>query len=99
MIIGVSGKAQSGKDTVCKMIAYTIWYYKYSQRLKPFGVDGYNNCTDKNQYYVLLNSIDWHQTSFARKLKKECKRKGRNPADADRRNPELLFQCHLGHDG
>ena len=69
MIIGVSGKAQSGKDTVSKMIAYVVWYYKYSQRLKPFGVDNYNNCTDKNQYYVLLNSIDWHQTSFARKLK------------------------------
>lgn len=69
MIIGVSGKAQSGKDTVSKMIAYVVWYYKYSQRLNSFGVDDYNNCTDKNRYYVLLNSIDWHQTSFARKLK------------------------------
>lgn len=64
MIIGVSGKAQSGKDTVCKMILYTIWYYNHSQRLKPFGINDYSNCT----YNILLNSI-WHQTSFARKLK------------------------------
>mgnify|MGYP003307110260 CR=1 FL=1 len=51
MIIGVSGKAQSGKDTVSKMIAYTIWYYNYSQRLEPFGIDHYKECVT---YYDTL---------------------------------------------
>lgn len=63
MIIGISGKAQSGKDTVCKMIAYTIWYYNYSQRLEPFGIDHYNS----NQYAIWR--IDWYRNSFANKLK------------------------------
>ena len=67
MIIGISGKAQSGKDTVCKMIAYTIWYYNYSQRLSPFGIEHYNE--QVLQYYNLINRIDWYQTSFADKLK------------------------------
>ena len=63
MIIGISGKAQSGKDTVCKMIAYTIWYYNYSQRLEPFGIDHY-----KDHTYAIWNT-DWIHTSFANKLK------------------------------
>ena len=63
MIIGISGKAQSGKDTVCKMIAYTIWYYNYSQRLEPFGIDHY-----KGYSYMIWNT-DWIHTSFANKLK------------------------------
>lgn len=67
MIIGVSGKAQSGKDTVSKMIAYTIWYYNYSQRLEPFGIEHYNE--QMLQYYNIINRIDWYQTSFADKLK------------------------------
>ena len=67
MIIGISGKAQSGKDTVCKMIVYTLWYYNYSQRLSPFGIEHYNE--QVLQYYNLINRIDWYQTSFADKLK------------------------------
>ena len=63
MIIGVSGKAQSGKDTVSKMIVYTIWYYNYSQRLEPFGIDHYNS----HQYTIWRT--DWHHNSFANKLK------------------------------
>lgn len=63
MIIGISGKAQSGKDTVCKMIAYTVWYYNYSQRLEPFGIDHYKDYT-----YAIWN-IGWIHTSFANKLK------------------------------
>lgn len=63
MIIGISGKAQSGKDTVCKMITYTIWYYNYSQRLEPFGIDHYNS----NQYARW--GTGWYHTSFANKLK------------------------------
>ena len=66
MIIGVSGKAQSGKDTVSKMIRYTIWYYKYSQRLKPFGVDHYTECYNNSS--VLCRY--WYHTSFANKLKR-----------------------------
>lgn len=63
MIIGISGKAQSGKDTVCKMIAYTIWYYNYSQRLEPFGIAHY-----KDHTYAIWGT-DWIHTSFANKLK------------------------------
>lgn len=65
MIIGISGKAQSGKDTVCKMLRYTIWYYKTSQRLKSFGVDHYNECYNNNS----VLSRHWYHTSFANKLK------------------------------
>ena len=63
MIIGISGKAQSGKDTVCKMIAYTVWYYNYSQRLEPFGIDHY-----KSHMYSIWGVDYWH-VSFANKLK------------------------------
>ena len=64
MIIGVSGKAQSGKDTVSKMIVYTIWYYSCSQRLYPFSLDHYNKI-----YEIIINSNYWYKTSFANKLK------------------------------
>lgn len=67
MIIGISGKAQAGKDTVCKMITYTIWYYTFSQRLKPFGIDHYKECI--TYYDTLLNNIDYQHTSFAKALK------------------------------
>ena len=67
MIIGISGKAQSGKDTVCKMMAYTLWYYKHSQRLEPFSIEHYEKCS-KN-YVNLLNKVGWRQKSFAYKLK------------------------------
>ena len=67
MILGISGKAGAGKDTVCKMIVYTLWYYNYSQRLLPFGIEHYNE--QVLQYYNLINRIDWYQTSFADKLK------------------------------
>lgn len=63
MIIGISGKAQSGKDTVCKMIAYTVWYYNYSQRLEPFGIDHY-----ESRMYSIWGVDYWH-VSFANKLK------------------------------
>lgn len=66
MIIGISGKAQSGKDTVSKMIRYTIWYYNISQRLKPFGVDHYTECYNNSS----ILSKHWYHTSFANKLKR-----------------------------
>lgn len=37
MIIGLSGKAQSGKDTVYKMIVYAIHYWRYYNRMKQGG--------------------------------------------------------------
>lgn len=67
MIIGISGKAQAGKDTVCKMITYTIWYYTFSQRLKPFGIDHYKECI--TYYNTLLSNIGYQHTSFAKALK------------------------------
>lgn len=67
MIIGISGKAQAGKDTVCKMIVYTIWYYTFSQRLKPFGIDHYKECVI--YYDTLLHNIGYQHTFFAKALK------------------------------
>ena len=68
MIIGISGKAQSGKDTVCKMIVYTLWYYNYSQRLKPFGIEHYN--TTYERFGDIIDfTPHWYKTSFANKLK------------------------------
>jgi hypothetical protein len=67
MIIGISGKAQAGKDTVCKMIVYTIWYYTFSQRLKPFGIDHYKECI--TYYDTLLHNIGYQHTFFAKALK------------------------------
>lgn len=69
MIIGISGKAQAGKDTVCKMIAYTIWYYTFSQRLVPFGIDHYRKCL--RNYENMFNVIGYQHTFFAKALK-EC---------------------------
>lgn len=69
MIIGISGKAQAGKDTVCKMIAYTIWYYTFSQRLIPFGIDHYRKCL--RNYENMLTVIGYQHTFFAKALK-EC---------------------------
>ena len=69
MIIGISGKAQAGKDTVCKMIAYTIWYYTFSQRLIPFGIDHYKKCL--RNYKNMLTVIGYQHTFFAKALK-EC---------------------------
>lgn len=67
MIIGISGKAQAGKDTVCKMIAYTIWYYNISQRLKPFGINHYKECM--NKFDIILCDIGYQHMSFALYLK------------------------------
>lgn len=67
MIIGISGKAQSGKDTVCKMIVYTIWYYNYSQRLQTFSLEHYNNTYEK--FGEVIDFTCWYKTSFANKLK------------------------------
>ncbi len=67
MIIGVSGKAQSGKDTVCRMIVYTLWYYNYSRHLKPFGLEHYNNTYEK--FGDVIDFTHWYKTSFANKLK------------------------------
>lgn len=69
MIIGISGKAQAGKDTVCKMISYTIWYYTFSQRLMPFGIDHYKRCLPN--YENMLTVIGYKHTFFAKALK-EC---------------------------
>ena len=67
MIIGISGKAQAGKDTVCRMIVYTIWYYTHSQRLMPFGIDHYKKCMVN--YNTLLYNIGYQHTYFAFYLK------------------------------
>ncbi len=67
MIIAISGKAQAGKDTVAKMIVYTIWYYTYSQRLDSFGINHYNHRI--KDFNLLLNKIRWNKASFAEKLK------------------------------
>jgi hypothetical protein len=67
MIVGISGKAQSGKDTVSKMIVYTIWYYNYSQRLQPFSLEHYNNTYEK--FGDVIDFTCWYKTSFANKLK------------------------------
>ena len=67
MIIAISGKAQAGKDTVAKMIVYTIWYYTYSQRLDSFGINHYNYCI--NNFEQLMLRIQWRKASFAEKLK------------------------------
>lgn len=41
MIIAISGKAQSGKDTVCKMIQYCIAYHNSKAMCtQPYSVDG-----------------------------------------------------------
>ena len=67
MIVGISGKAQSGKDTVCKMIVYTVWYYNCSQRLQPFSLEHYNNTYEK--FGDVIDFTYWYKTSFANKLK------------------------------
>lgn len=67
MILGISGKAGAGKDTVCKMIVYTIWYYNYSQRLQPFSLEHYNNTYEK--FGDVIDFTCWYKTSFANKLK------------------------------
>ena len=67
MILGISGKAGAGKDTVSKMIVYTLWYYNYSQRLKPFGIEHYNNTYER--FGDVIDFTHWYKTSFANKLK------------------------------
>lgn len=67
MILGISGKAGAGKDTVCKMIVYTIWYYNYSQHLQPFSLEHYNNTYEK--FGDVIDFTCWYKTSFANKLK------------------------------
>lgn len=49
MIIAISGKAQSGKDTICKMIQYCITYYKSSvPSTYPFGLKDYEKSLDSS---------------------------------------------------
>ena len=67
MILGISGKAGAGKDTVCKMIVYTVWYYNCSQRLQPFSLEHYNNTYEK--FGDVIDFTYWYKTSFANKLK------------------------------
>lgn len=67
MIIAISGKAQAGKDTVAKMIVYTIWYYTYSSQLDSFGINHYNHRI--KDFNLLLNKIQWRKIHFAEKLK------------------------------
>lgn len=67
MIIGISGKAQSGKDTVSKMIVYTVWYYNCSRHLQPFSLEHYNNTYKK--FGDVIDFTYWYKTSFANKLK------------------------------
>lgn len=67
MILGISGKAGAGKDTVCKMIVYTIWYYNCSQHLQPFSLEHYNNTYEK--FGDVIYFTYWYKTSFANKLK------------------------------
>lgn len=55
MIIALSGKAQSGKDTVCKMIQYCIYFYTWRQNLSnfprlqtlaDFGIEDFENISE-----------------------------------------------------
>lgn len=67
MIIGISGKAQSGKDTVCKMIQYCIHYQKARElypNLQPFGIEHYEYCLRNG-----IGDSTFRKNSFARKLK------------------------------
>lgn len=67
MIIGISGKAQSGKDTVCKMIQYCIHYQKIKllyKNIQPFGIEHYEYCLRNG-----IGDSTFQKHSFAHKLK------------------------------
>lgn len=76
MIIGISGKAQSGKNTICDMISYVVWYYNDYYKYKKLYPDDVENFSYKH-YCECLDSINVCRTrarielhSFAEKLKK-----------------------------
>lgn len=65
MIIGISGKAQSGKDTVCKMIQYCAYFYDFCiGKDNKFGIQHYEFC-QKNEAVV----TNFRKHAFAAKLK------------------------------
>lgn len=65
MIIGISGKAQSGKDTVCKMIQYCTYFYNFClDEDDKFGIQHYEFC-QKNKVGV----TNFKKHAFAAKLK------------------------------
>lgn len=73
MLIGVSGKAQSGKDTFYKMLSYVLYYFNYYKSACdvihpiPFSVE------HMNKLYEDFDNLDpsVKKFSFANKLK-EC---------------------------
>lgn len=76
MLIGLSGKAQSGKDTVYKMMVYTLYYWRYYNTKKSEGYIEYDKeySIDHMEYiFSCLYDLDQniYKYSFASKLK-EC---------------------------
>lgn len=76
MIIGLSGKAQSGKNTVCDMIIYTIYYHRYYNVKKQKGYIEYNQefSTEHMQkveqhFMKIMSDYNIFIHSFAYKLK------------------------------
>jgi hypothetical protein len=75
MIIGLSGKAQSGKDTVYKMIVYAMHYWRYYNKMKEAGYVEFKeeyslkHMEDCYGYYVKDFHIGIYKHSFAKYLK------------------------------
>lgn len=67
MIIGVSGKAGAGKDTVCKMIAYTIWYHTSKPKFRDYGIEHYLEVI--YNYEDMLKEIEYEHKAFASNMK------------------------------
>lgn len=74
MIIAISGKAQSGKDTICSMIQYCIWYYNEYVKYKNAGFDCPGEFGVEHFEYCKGNSIEmrsnFYKHSFAEYLKR-----------------------------
>lgn len=68
MIIAISGKAQSGKDTICKMIQYCISIYNVDKtRAKYFGIDDYTKRLHKYD-------LDWCSGTYIHRFADALKR-------------------------
>lgn len=75
MLIGLSGKAQSGKDTVYKMMVYAIHYWQYYAKMKEAGyVEFKHEYSVEHMEDMKNHLIDLHQGlckhAFATHLKK-----------------------------
>jgi hypothetical protein len=74
MIIGLSGKKQGGKNTVCKIIQYFLYYHNYltkKQDVSSTDIQFVMNCIhDNNLDRNLLEQYSgWQRKLFADKLK------------------------------